>query len=223
VVENDALRWTLTAALSVGTAYYLFRVGRKSPLVMRVNYCLHALMTGAMISMLVPGWQWPQLPQVVIFTLAAWWFILQAVARREYVGICQGHARQRTCLYHGMVMAAMAYMAATMNVSGTLETPGDPIPEAYMAQAHHHSTSGQGMHTALSAVPDWTSHATFVLALVFSAAVALWSIRLAQSLCPQKPAASAQVSNGLFLRSAGFSLELVSASAMAVIFGAQVA
>jgi CHASE2 domain-containing sensor protein len=74
LIEDEVLRFCITAALSATTAYCAFRAGSKSPMVVRVNNALHTLMTLAMIAMLFPGWDWPLLPQLLAFALAAWWF-----------------------------------------------------------------------------------------------------------------------------------------------------
>jgi hypothetical protein len=57
-----------------------------------VNYGLHALMTLSMIGMLFHGWEWLRLPQILAFTLAAWWFAVQAAATRALQG--SGTAKQ---------------------------------------------------------------------------------------------------------------------------------
>ena len=82
MIANDILRWGLTALLLAASLYAAVRAGRTSPPATRAGYGLHAAMMTAMVLMPVPGPQWPALPQILFFGLAAWWFALRAVSRR---------------------------------------------------------------------------------------------------------------------------------------------
>ncbi|MDI3211075.1 hypothetical protein [Arthrobacter sp. AL12] len=72
MIGTDVLRWALAAMLLAASLYAAVRAGRKSPPAARVGFALHAAMLVAMVSMLVPGFQWPALPQILFFNLAAW-------------------------------------------------------------------------------------------------------------------------------------------------------
>jgi hypothetical protein len=222
LIENEALRWSMAAALAAATVYCGFRAGSKSPVVMRVNYGLHALMTAAMIAMLAHGWEWPLLPQILVFTLAAWWFAVQAAASWAEPGTRRGRPGRpgrRKCLYDALMMAAMAYMLAVMQLGATAAASGLQAPDVFAVQGTHHPAAAGASRVTLPAAPDWTSQATLVLAVAFAAACILWAARLVKSLGGGS-APSSSSSRGRALRSADMGSELVSATAMAAMFAA---
>jgi hypothetical protein len=108
--------------LSAATAYCAFQAGSKSPMVVRVNYALHALMTLAMIAMLFHGWDWPLLPQLLAFALAAWWFTVQASSTLAQHAIHRGGHPRGKSLHDAFVMAAMGVMLAAPQFAGTPPT-----------------------------------------------------------------------------------------------------
>lgn len=174
-------------------------------------------MMTAMVLMLVPGLRWPALPQVFVFGLAAWWFVLRAVARRpapgsgpnfpEKPGLGRrgGQPGRPGLLYHALTMAAMAFMPAAMDVRGA-HGPEAAGAEAavVLGQAAHHG----GAPLAGLPLPDqgWGSQAALVLAVAFGLAAAVWAVFLFR------------FHNGR--DRGGTVLELVGAASMAVMFAA---
>ncbi|MGY2746734.1 hypothetical protein ACVWZ8_003851 [Arthrobacter sp. UYCu723] len=63
MIENDFLRWGLTALLLAASLYAAFRASRKSPAATRVGFGLHAAMMTAMVLMLPPGSSGPHSPR----------------------------------------------------------------------------------------------------------------------------------------------------------------
>ena len=70
MTADEALRWTLAVLLLAATGYSAGRsLCGSGP--GRVGSALHAVVTAAMASMLVPGGQWPVLPQLLLFATQA--------------------------------------------------------------------------------------------------------------------------------------------------------
>ena len=187
--------------------------------------------------MLVPGSRWPLLPQVLLFAVGAWWFVLQAVSRR--VRARARPARYRPTakpLYDAAAMAAMVFMLAAAGFwevppSGALPSAPDlPVP------ASHHGASAAASLAA--PVHEWSTQPALVLAVasglavVFGLASVLWALRLLLQLWPGSrgrfvPAAIR--SDGPELRSGRFAVfrdvadtaaEVVGAAALALMFAA---
>ncbi|MEO5994380.1 MAG: DUF5134 domain-containing protein [Arthrobacter sp.] len=225
MIANDVARWGLTALLLAASLFAVFQASRKSPPATRVEYCLHAAMLAAMAAMLVPGVRWPALPQIMVFGLAAWWFVLRAVSRRPMVlavlnvtaagpwhGRREGEASRGRLLYNALTMAAMAYMLAVMDLRGTHRTPAAPTAAGLADLAAHHGGSSARPSLAGSfpaALPEWTSLSAPVLAVAFGAAGAVWGVLLLRRARRRNRTGSG----------APF-LELVSAVSMAVMFAA---
>lgn len=219
MIANEALRWSLAAALAAATIYCGLRAGSKLRLVIRVNYCLHALMTAAMIAMLVHGWEGPPLPQILAFALGAWWFTVQAAASIAAPGTRPGRPRRGKCFYDAMMMAAMAYMLAVAQFTATAASSGLQAPETFAFRGAHHPGGAGALRVTFPATPDWTSQAALVLAVAFAAACVLWAARLVKSL-GDSSAPSSPLSRTRAFRSADLGSELVSAIAMASMFAA---
>jgi hypothetical protein len=101
----ESLRWLLTAALLLASAYHLTRVPRFAG-ADRVAEALHLVMGLSMVAML---WPWgsvvPAPLWVAVFTASTGWFAaraLRSAGRRLVMGL------------FAMSMAAMAWMGATM-------------------------------------------------------------------------------------------------------------
>lgn len=169
-------------------------------------------MMTAMVLMLVPGLQWPALPQVFVFGLAAWWFVLRAVSRSpapgsgpnvpEQPGLGRrgGQSGRPGLLYHALTMAAMAFMPAAMDV----RSAHGPDAAGVLGQAAHHG----GASLAGLPLPDqvWGSQAALVLAVAFGLAAAVWAVFLLRFHHGRDRG--------------GTVLELVGAASMAVMFAA---
>jgi hypothetical protein len=114
VAGPESLRWLLTAALVVASAYHLTRVPRV-PGAERVAETLHLVMGVAMVAML---WPWgaavPAPVWVAVFTASTGWFLLRAVRLT---------ARRVVSVLFAGSMAAMAWMGAAMSAMASA-TPG---------------------------------------------------------------------------------------------------
>ena len=236
MIADEALRWTLAVLLLAATLYSACRAVAAPGPAGRVGSALHALMTAAMALMLVPGSRWPLLPQVLLFAVGAWWFILQAVSRRVRARHGQPAIAHAKPLYDAAAMAAMVFMLAAAGFwevppSGALPSAPDlPIP------ASHHGASAAASLAA--PVHEWSTQPALVLAVAFGLAVVfglasvLWALRLLLQLWAGSrgrfvPAAIR--SEGPELRSgrlAGFrdvadtAAEVVGAAALALMFAA---
>ncbi len=76
----------MTAVLLAATLYSAFCASRKSSLAARIGYGLQAVMMSARVPPLAPGGQWPVLPQLLLFVLASWWFVIRAASLRSIHG-----------------------------------------------------------------------------------------------------------------------------------------
>lgn len=125
---NNTSSLTLSAVLCGLVIYHLMEAATVRKLSIQMNSCLHALMSASMAAMVL-GLGWPLLPQLIIFALAAHWFVVQAVSRVEYLR-CSTSDRLK-CIYYAAAMAA----------AGLMLLPLGPTPTAYTAlpPAHHHS------------------------------------------------------------------------------------
>jgi uncharacterized protein DUF5134 len=105
VAAPESLRWVLTAALVLASAYHLTRVPRVLG-AERVSETLHLTMGVSMVAML---WPWgsavPAPLWVAVFTASTGWFAARALR--------SAGRRLALSLFAGS-MAAMAWMGATM-------------------------------------------------------------------------------------------------------------
>ena len=224
MIANDVLNWGMTALLLAASLYAAVRAARPSPLATRAGYGLHAAMMTAMVPMLVPGLQWPALPQILFFCLAAWWFALLAVSRRPQPaagppvpadpghGRAAGRAGRGTLVYNALTMAAMAFMLAAMDVHRADGTLAGPETLGAPGQTPHHGGPdvGPALPGSLTGSElEWGSQPAVVLALAFGLAGAMWGLLLLRRLrMPGRP------------RGGDALLELVGAASMAVMFAA---
>jgi hypothetical protein len=190
VIADEALRWTLAVLLLAATLYSaglgLNGTGQEG----RVGSVLHALMTAAMALMLVPSGQWPVLPQLLLFAVGAWWFVLQAVRLRKPSRAHNGtHSRDRRPMsgkgkpiYDAAAMAAMVFMLAATRLWEL--TPSGALPPASgpLISAPHHG-SAAAMPLAVPP-PAWGTQTAVVLAVVFGLAALHWTARLLLQLWP---------------------------------------
>lgn len=80
----------------------------------RISNLLHLLMSGAMVAMPWP-WAVPALPQVVVFSAGAFWYVGLALFRPAggaRTGLA--HSRLPELWYHAGMMLAMVWMAVAM-------------------------------------------------------------------------------------------------------------
>jgi hypothetical protein len=109
----ESLRWALTVALALASAYHLTRVPRVAGAA-RVAEVLHLTMGVAMIAML---WPWgsavPASAWVAVFTASTGWFLFRALrstGRRVVSGLFAGS--MATMVWMGATMPAMASAGA---------------------------------------------------------------------------------------------------------------
>lgn len=214
MIANEVLRWAMAALLLAAAFYAMFRAGRNPAPAIRVDYGLHALMMTAMVSMLFPGGGWPVLPQILVFVLGGWWFVIRAAALhpRGSGGAAvagPGHAGRSLPLYNALTMAATAYMLAAMDFSGAhVADAGGAEAAGVPGQTAHHAGAAAGLPVSGSG-QDRSSRPAFILAVVFGAAGAVWAVHLLRGLCPHTARCRGDAI-----------LELVGAASMAVMFAA---
>lgn len=228
MIENQTLRWALMVLLLAAALYAAFRAIRKSPPATRVGLGLHAAMLTAMALMLSPGLQWPALPQVLGFGLAAWWFVLRAVSWRPVPGdgppvpgrpvpkVGPGHgrragrARRGSLVYNALTMAAMAFMLAVMDFRTARgpQAAGSDAAGSLGQAAHHGGASAPGLPLP-GPHEGWGAQAALVLAVAFGLAAAVWAVHLLRG----RRSHNGQGRGETFL-------DLVGAASMAVMFAA---
>jgi hypothetical protein len=105
VIGPESLRWVLTAAFVVASAYHVTRLPR-TPGADRLSEAVHIAMGVSMVAMI---WPWgrtvPPMVWVAVFTASTGWFLVRAVraaGRRLVLGL------------FATSMAACAWMGATM-------------------------------------------------------------------------------------------------------------
>ena len=229
MTADEALRWTLAVLLLAATVYSAVKSLHGAEPADRVGSALHAIMTAAMAAMQVPGSQWPVLPQLLLFAVGAWWFILQAVRLRTRSRGRWPMAGKGKPLYDAAAMAAMAFMLAARDLweptaAGALRPASVPL-----TAAPHHGSA------AAVPVPVWSTPTVLVLAVVFSLATVLWAARLILQLWPGSegppaPGALDSRREGPGARQSGgvravadTAVEMVGAAALAFMFAAQAA
>ena len=74
--------------LAAGTIFCLTKAMRGRTWLPRWNYGIHALMALGMLGMVWHGVDLPLLPQLLLFGVASFWFLLQAVSRAEFSLLC---------------------------------------------------------------------------------------------------------------------------------------
>lgn len=163
-------QWLLSVIFVLTFSYAVVGIFRSGTVPDRVAYCLHALMSVAMFAMV---WPWGihalLVPQIVVFTAAAFWFIAIAVSGRASSHDSEGqeghHDGKRTLVYHGGMMAAMAVMAAGMT---TMETSSQSGSGMSMGSMPGMDMSGGG--TSGMTMPLWVTLVSTVCAIGFGIA-----------------------------------------------------
>jgi uncharacterized protein DUF5134 len=128
VIEPESLRWVLTVAFVVASAYHLARVPRTAG-ADRVSEAAHLTMGVAMVAMI---WPWggvvPPAAWVGVFTASTGWFVVRALrsaGRRGVLGLFASS------------MAACAWMGATTPAQAS-PAHGMPMP----VEGAHLTTAG---------------------------------------------------------------------------------
>ena len=207
MVDNVVLRAAVAVLLLAALGYSLVRAVGSPSRYARVDFGLTSLMSGTMLAML-SGAAWPVAPTIVIFAAATWWFAIQATVHPSSRAGCAGRAARATCLYHGAMMAATAFMAATMLTAGVF-APAASGRE----QGGTHAQHGAGWSLPVSGL---TFDPSVLWAVFFAVAVGWWAIRLVRSGRTGHGAPGGG-RRGRFHR-ADLAAELAGAAAMAVMF-----
>ncbi|PVZ59601.1 DUF5134 domain-containing protein [Arthrobacter sp. H-02-3] len=250
MTADEAARWTTAVLLLAATLYSACRAMAASGAAGRVGLALHSLMMAAMALMLLPRGQWPLLPQVLLFVLGSWWFVVQAVSYRtrprdgppvrgravagKHVGDRPVAGRAKP-LYDAAAMAAMAFMLAAGDLGAVPQSEAGPPAPVPVAPAHHGAAAAGPLTARL---PGWGDQLSLVpavafgLAVFFGLATVAWTLRLLLQLWPLtggRSVAAALCSRGGALRGArcprfrdvaDTAVEIVAAGALALMFAA---
>ncbi|ASR35798.1 hypothetical protein BAY61_13180 [Prauserella marina] len=165
MIASPVLSWILSF-LFAGTAAWCVRVLVLPSIRIpdRIDAGWHLLMSAAMIAMIWPwGMSVPAAAQAVVFTIAVGWFLGRMIldAGHPHSG---GHAPRAAGAHHAVMMAGMAWMAASM--PALMSTSGDDS-----GGGHHHHAMGGGTPMAQAqdtvATPVALTVSYLALGLVF--------------------------------------------------------
>jgi len=207
MVDNIVLRAAVAVLLLAALGYSLVRAVGSPSRYARVDFGLTSLMSGTMLAML-SGAAWPVAPTVVVFAAATWWFAIQATVHPSSRVGCAGRAGRATCLYHGTMMAATAFMAATMLTAGVFE----PAASA-REQAGTHAQHGAGWSLPVGGL---TFDPSVLWAVFFAVAVGWWAMRFVRAVRTGR-GGPGDARRGRLHR-ADLAAELAGAAAMVVMF-----
>ena len=135
MLDNQIFNWTLTGVLLATGGYHALNAVRAPHFVGKANNALHAIMGLCMAATLWRQGQWATLSAVVLLSSGTLWFVIQAVARPEFRRVCAEKNQRTKCIYHGITMAAGAYMVAAMAPAasaGHLDAPAAPMHSHHM-------------------------------------------------------------------------------------------
>ncbi|MEO5780484.1 MAG: DUF5134 domain-containing protein [Arthrobacter oryzae] len=167
------LSFPVSLILAAGTVFCLTKALQGSSWVPRLNYGVHALMALGMLGMVWHNIDLPLLPQLLLFSTASFWFLLQAVSRHEFNLVCHVRSERLTCLYHAAMLAAMVFMLALPHSAVLQGRAAAPVQHN-----GHASHTGQALTVAPPAASEvsalWIQPAAQVLAVLFAAAVLAW-------------------------------------------------
>jgi len=208
MVDNVVLRAAVSVLLLAALAYSLVRAAGSASRYARVDFGLKSLMSGTMLAMLF-GANWPVAPTVVVFAAAAWWFAIQATVHPSSRAGCAGRAGRATCVYHGMMMAATAFMAASMLPVGGVAPAASAVEAAGRELTGVHAQHGAGWSLPVGGL---TFDPGLLGAVFFAVAGGWWAIRLIRS--------ARTGHGGTGLHRADLAAELAGAAAMVVMFAA---
>jgi len=136
MLDNQIFNWTLTGVLLATAGYHALSAVKAPRLVGKANNALHTIMGLSMATILWRHGQWASLSAVLLLSSGALWFVIQAVARPEFRSVCAEKKERTKCIYHGITMAAGAYMVAAMTpapMGRPVNSPAAPTPSHHMA------------------------------------------------------------------------------------------
>jgi hypothetical protein len=176
LMSDLALRWIVTTLFGVSIATYVYiLVAQRRRWTSTVSHLLHLTMSAAMILM---AWRvgmhlLPTVGPVIFFLLAGAWFM--RVAGR----VSWASSHRLTNYYYAVMMAAMAWMYASMN---------DGLP-GYTGHSPDHAQSGLSA-MSMSATqmpardmsptepaPGWITHVNWIATLGFAVVAMYWLCR----------------------------------------------
>lgn len=177
--NTPAITWILTIVLLLSGGYQILQATRSRQLTEQVNQSLHALMHVLMAAMLWHLGSSMMLVQIAVLTGAAWWFILQAVARPELKTLCAGSHGRLKCVYHSLTMAGAALMIAMM---GQVTTSGyKTAPQDAMAMSHDHHAMAAPVPNTTAATLGHSPELAILLTVFFGAAAVVFIVLLLRS------------------------------------------
>lgn len=209
MLDNHVFNWTLTGILLATAGYHLIKAVKEPRLVRKANNALHTLMGLSMAATLWRSGQSATLPAVLLLSSGTLWFVIQAVARPEFKDVCAGKKERAKCVYHGITMAAGAYMVTAM----TPAPMNGPVNLTAAATHSHHMASG--IHQSISTSSfDLAALLNGSAAIFFGSAALIFALLVARSFKGVNGSASQKALRALQQRPAlGF--EALSAGAMA--------
>jgi Domain of unknown function (DUF5134) len=166
--------------LGAGTVFCLTRASRGGAWVDRVNYVIHALMAVGMLAMIWHHGNLPVLPQVLLFSLGSFWFVLQAVSRPEFTLSRHTRSGKLICLYHAAMLASMVLMLTLPHSSTVLQEQSiiPSEPRGHASHVDHGKVTVDHAPLMLEVDVLWVQPASQVLSVVFAAAVLAWLLPL---------------------------------------------
>ena len=208
MIDDLFLRWIVTAlfVLSAAECVYAIATGRRVWMHI-VGQVLHVVMAVAMVVMAWPrGMSLPTTGPMLVFVLAALWFVALTLGHPGHRGINA---------YHAAMMLAMVWMYAVMSGS-LLPAPSEVTDEAGGTGGHHSMRGMPGMLIPDAAdstgTPPFITGANWLCTVGFALAVLWWLFRyfVARKAEPSQPSH----------RFLGTIAQAMMAAGMALTFGA---
>ncbi|WEG08654.1 DUF5134 domain-containing protein [Microbacterium horticulturae] len=188
MVSDPTLAWALTVYFTATGVCSVAGLISSRRAVDRGSYLAHLLMS---VSMAIMPWTWsmavPTVLQVVVFTLAALWFVALMVFP-AHGGAGSGHHGPLALGYHAAMMISMAWMSALMTITmpgGTAdhsheagEMPGMAMPGMAMPNMTTPVAGTAGQQ------PVWAVVITFGFVAMFLAATVCFLVTLVRGAGP---------------------------------------
>ncbi|MGT2426214.1 DUF5134 domain-containing protein [Amnibacterium kyonggiense] len=164
-----------SALFGVLSVWYAGRAVGGRDLPDRISNLLHLLMAGAMTAMPWP-WAVPALPQVVVFSVGAFWYVGVALFRPAadaQLGVGHaGHGGAAGLWYHAAMLLAMVWMAVAMVPAA----PGDTM--AGMTGMTGMAGMAHGAGASLTGWVPWALAASIALGAAFAGAAVVLLVQL---------------------------------------------
>lgn len=215
VFDNPATTWALTATLLLGACFSLLWALRSPRIIDRVNNSLHAVMNAVMVALLWHLATSTMLAQILFFSVAALWFLIQGVARPRSA-LCPGRDGRIKCLYHSLAMVCAALMVVAM---GHVGAPGSmtAMEEGMRIPMGHHGHA-KTAPVLIAGTLDHPAGLMLPLTVLFAVAAVVFFIlllRRAKGGTPFQPAAVDRLQ-----AAAGHGADALGAASMALMFAA---